>query len=110
MNRRTFSRRNFIGTTGAAIATLAGPKWTGAAASFGDAQNAELVVFNAKVYTVDTRLPRAQAFAVRGGRFIGVGTDADIKGLIGKNTQTLDARQPESTRPYGHIGVGDRVR
>ena len=63
MNRGTFSRRNFIGTTGAALATLAGPKWTSAAASFTDARDAELVVFNAKVYTVDTRLPAAQAFA-----------------------------------------------
>jgi predicted amidohydrolase YtcJ len=93
MNRRTFSRRDFIGTTGAAIATLAGPKWVGAAASFNDVRDAELVVFNARVYTVDTRLPRAQAFAVKGGRFIAVGSDAQIKGLIGKNTRTFDARQ-----------------
>jgi len=93
MNRRTFSRRDFIGTTGAAIATLAGPKWVGAAASFDDVRDAELVVFNARVYTVDTRLPRAQAFAVKGGRFIAVGSDAQIKGLIGKNTRTFDARQ-----------------
>jgi predicted amidohydrolase YtcJ len=93
MKRRTFSRRDFIGTTGAAIATLAGPKWVGAAASFDDVRDAELVVFNARVYTVDTRLPGAQAFAVKGGRFIAVGSDAQIKGLIGKNTRTFDARQ-----------------
>jgi predicted amidohydrolase YtcJ len=93
MNDRNFSRRRFIGMTGAGIATLGGPTWARAAASVGDARNAELVVFNAKVYTVDPRLPRASAFAVSGGRFMAVGSDADIKGMIGKNTQVLDARQ-----------------
>jgi predicted amidohydrolase YtcJ len=53
----------------------------------------DLVVFNAKVYTVDPRLPRAEAFAVKAGRFIAVGTTADIRGLIAKGTETFDARQ-----------------
>jgi hypothetical protein len=79
--------------TGAGIATLGGPNWATAAASISDVRDAELVVFNAYVYTVDSRLPKAEAFAIRDGRFIAVGSNADIKGLIGKNTQTLDARQ-----------------
>jgi predicted amidohydrolase YtcJ len=56
-------------------------------------QSADLVVSNAKVYTVDSVAPKAEAFAVKAGRFVAVGTNADIKALIGKGTQTFDARQ-----------------
>src|SRR4029077_12302945 len=54
---------------------------------------ADLVVFNAKVYTVDSRMPTAEAFAVSGQRFVFVGNAAEAKTLIGKGTQTLDAKQ-----------------
>ena len=63
------------------------------AAAAADAGNADLVVFNAKVYTVDSQMPRAEAFAVHAGRFMAVGSNDDIKGLIGKDTKTYDARQ-----------------
>lgn len=53
----------------------------------------DLVVFNGRVYTVDSRVPKAEAFAVRGGRFAAVGSNQEIKGLIGKGTETFDARQ-----------------
>jgi len=53
----------------------------------------DLVVFNAKVYAIDSGNPRAEAFAVRAGRFVAVGSTKDIKGLIGKNTRTFDAKQ-----------------
>ena len=36
---------------------------------------------------------RAEAFAVKAGRFLAVGSTADIKGLVGEGTQTLDAKQ-----------------
>jgi hypothetical protein len=52
-----------------------------------------LVVFNAKVYTVDPGMPRAEAFAVKAGRFMAVGSTADIKNLIAKGTQTFDAQR-----------------
>ena len=55
--------------------------------------NADLIVTNANVYTVDTAMPRAEAFAVKGGRFVAVGTNSAIKALAGKNTQTLDAKR-----------------
>jgi predicted amidohydrolase YtcJ len=53
----------------------------------------ELVVFNARVYTMERAAPRAEAFAIKGGRFVAVGSTSDIKVLIGKRTQTLDAKQ-----------------
>ncbi|MEP6763190.1 MAG: amidohydrolase [Gemmatimonadaceae bacterium] len=54
---------------------------------------ADLVVTNAKVYTVDSRLPNAEAFAIKDGRFIAVGTTAQMKSLTGKGTQIFDAKQ-----------------
>jgi predicted amidohydrolase YtcJ len=53
---------------------------------------AELIVTNARVYTLDERRPRASAFAVRGGRFVAVGEQADVAGLRGERTRQLDAR------------------
>ena len=81
-----------MGLTGAGIAGLVGGPWPGAAAA-AEGQDADLVVFNAKVYTVDSRAPKAEAFAVKAGRFVAVGSTADIKALIGKGTQTFDAKQ-----------------
>lgn len=51
----------------------------------------ELVVFNARVVTVDPRLPRAEAFAIKSGRFVVVGSNADVRNLIRKGTATWDA-------------------
>ena len=90
------TRREFMGLTGAAIAGASIGPWLGGAsvaAAAADAGNADLVVFNAKVYTVDFQMPRAEAFAVRAGRFMAVGSNDDIKGLIGKDTKTYDAKQ-----------------
>ena len=76
----------------AGMAGVVGGPWLGAAAA-AEGPNTDLVVFNAKVYTVDTQAPKAEAFAVKGGRFAAVGSNADISALIGKGTQTFDARQ-----------------
>ena len=91
MNRLS-SRREFLNLTGAGVAVLTGGVWPRIARA-DDVPNADLVVFNAKVYTVDSRAPKAEAFAVKGGQFTHVGTTAEIKALIGKGTQTFDAKQ-----------------
>jgi predicted amidohydrolase YtcJ len=68
----------------------------------------DLVVVNAKVYTMDDATPRAEAFAVSGGRFVAVGTTAAIRGLAGKRTQTFDANGmtvvPGFTDCHNHAG------
>src|SRR5215472_12417032 len=84
------NRREFMGMLGAGVVCLPAKL---AAADAAEAQDDDLVVFNAKVYTVDSRLPKAEAFAVRAGRFSAVGSNAEIRTLIGKGTQTFDARQ-----------------
>ena len=84
-------RRRFLkNLAGTALAGLvAEPLFDTVKAAEG--QDADLVVFNAKVYTVDSRLPKAEAFAVKANRFLAIGTDAEIKPLIAKNTRTIDA-------------------
>ena len=52
---------------------------------------AELAVLNGRVFTVDDAQPRAEAFAVRGGRFIAVGSTADIRNLVTARTTVIDA-------------------
>src|SRR5690348_8620463 len=57
------------------------------------ASGPDLVVLNARVITVDSRQPRAEAFAVRNGRFLAVGSNADIRNLVRPGTPTWDAHR-----------------
>lgn len=52
---------------------------------------ADLVVRNGRIHTMDGALPRAEAFAVRNGRFLAVGSNEEIAGLVGPDTEVLDA-------------------
>src|SRR5262249_58938066 len=52
---------------------------------------ADLVVRNGKVLTVDAKFTVAEAVAVRDGVFVRVGTDAEVKPLIGEKTRVIDA-------------------
>ncbi|MQG68716.1 MAG: amidohydrolase family protein, partial [SAR202 cluster bacterium] len=53
---------------------------------------ADTVFKGANIVTVDPALPRAEALAIRGGLFVGVGSDNDIEGLIGPGTTVRDMR------------------
>jgi hypothetical protein len=52
---------------------------------------ADLIVVNARVLTQDAALPRAEAFAVKDGRFLAVGSNADIRNLATARTRVIDA-------------------
>src|SRR5438093_1879298 len=96
MSKHRYGRRAFIGLAGAGLAGLASAPRRGfsaAAALAADAQDADLVVVNAKVYTVDVSRPGADALAVKSGRFVAVGSTQDMKALAGKGTHTFDAKQ-----------------
>ncbi|MGF2507963.1 amidohydrolase family protein, partial [Ralstonia pseudosolanacearum] len=51
---------------------------------------AELVVRNGRFYTLDAGKPWAQAVAVRDGRFVAIGSDAEVAQLVGPATQVVD--------------------
>ena len=55
------------------------------------AQEADLIITNASVWTGDTLSPRAQAIAVRGERILAVGTVADVQRHRTAFTRVLDA-------------------
>jgi predicted amidohydrolase YtcJ len=52
--------------------------------------NADLAFVNGAVYTVDAARSWAHAVAVRDGRIIGVGTDADVRTHVGQATEIVD--------------------
>jgi predicted amidohydrolase YtcJ len=87
------SRREFIGLVAGSSTVLAYAPWLGHTAFAAESSDPDLVVFNAKVYTVDPMIPRAEAFAVKAGRFTAVGSSEEIKSLAGRRTQTYDAAQ-----------------
>ncbi len=53
-------------------------------------EKVDLVIFNAKVYTVDDSFSEAQAFAVQDGKFIAVGTTEEIRDVY-TSDQLIDA-------------------
>lgn len=92
VNVSRYTRREFFGsgvTLAAALGIPLRPPGWGAQSASGPGPN--LVVLNGRVYTVDDVLPRAEAFAVKDGRFIAIGSTADIRNLVTADTQVIDA-------------------
>ncbi len=56
------------------------------------AGNADTVLVNGKIVTVDDRFTIAQAVAIKDGRIIGVGKSADIRKRAGKDTKVIDLK------------------
>src|SRR2546426_2597541 len=52
---------------------------------------ADLIITNAKVWTVDKSNPAAQAVAVLGDRIVSVGSNSDVNNWRGPNTRVIDA-------------------
>jgi predicted amidohydrolase YtcJ len=53
----------------------------------------DLIVVNGRVFTSDASAPRAEAFAVKNGRFVAVGSTADVRNLATRRTQVIDAQR-----------------
>ena len=84
------SRRDFLISGGSvAIGVAAGAVFLGKGSS--SVQKPDLIVKNGLVYTSDPSLPRAEAFAVKGDRFLAVGSNDDIMNLSEGSTRVLDA-------------------
>jgi predicted amidohydrolase YtcJ len=92
----TIDRRTFLGAGGTLAAALGmdAAGWPRAETAAPDRQGTgrpDYVVINARVYTIDPSLPRAEAFAVQNGRFTAVGTNDDIRNLTGPGSRVIDA-------------------
>ncbi len=55
-------------------------------------QTADLIIINARVLTMDPGNPHAEAVAIRDGRILLAGSNADIQGLAGARTKIIDAQ------------------
>ncbi|MEO0513082.1 MAG: amidohydrolase [Planctomycetota bacterium] len=71
----------------------------------------DAVYLSGNVYTVDAARPRAEAFAVSGGAFVAVGSDADIRPLVGDGTEVVELGGrtvvPGFIDAHGHVyGLG----
>jgi len=72
---------------------------------------ADLVIHNARIYTVDARNPTAEAIAIRGDRIARVGSNAEVLLFKGPATRVIDAAQativPGLHDSHGHFtGLG----
>jgi len=54
-------------------------------------ESPDLILINGRVLTQDAAFPRAEAFAVKSGRFVAVGSTADVRNLATANTPVIDA-------------------
>ena len=93
---RKLSRRKFIGSSSTlAAAGLGLPGQSVLAQPQADLRGAapDYVVINARVFTSDPENPSAEAFAVKGDRFLAVGSSADIRALAGSSTEIVDAER-----------------
>ena len=92
------TRREFMGLAAAAAAGVVAPSLLGTsrsalAAAVDRTVTPDLIVVNAKVYTMDTALPRAEAFAVSDGRVVAVGSSPQVRSLAGRRTRVIDAKR-----------------
>ena len=86
-----------------------------APAVLGAQMPADLVLVNGKIYTVDNARPVASALAVRGGRVLFVGSDAEARALGNASTNVIDLRGgtvvPGIIDAHAHLlGLGNMLR
>jgi len=79
-----------------------------------DKQQADLIVTNANIYTVNDYLPKAEAFAISNGKFIGIGTSKEIRsGFKSKNVINLKGKTIVPGLIDGHChfyGLGQNMQ
>lgn len=73
-----------LGAVAAALAVMAAPALR--------AQQADMILHNGKVVTVDAKFSIAQAVAIQGNTIAAVGTDATVLALKGPNTKVIDLK------------------
>ena len=74
--------------------------------------DADLIVVNGDIYTVDSTSPRVEAFAVEDGKFTAIGSNAQIRAMADGNTRIIDVKGSTVTPGFidGHSHVGGNSR
>jgi predicted amidohydrolase YtcJ len=83
----TLDRRSFISALGLFAA--------GVKAGNVEAQptnTVDLILYRGNITTLDRQRPQADAIAIRGGRFIAVGTEQEVMAFVGAETRRVDLK------------------
>ena len=98
-------------------ASKLGNRWPGEqrADAASRATGADVIIRNARIYTVDAREPIAEAIATSGDRIARVGSDAEVMPLRGPRTRVIDAGRativPGLHDAHGHfVELGANLR
>jgi predicted amidohydrolase YtcJ len=97
-----YSRKEFLGLSALLAGALGFKRNSAAAASprpaalpplaqRGAGIEADLILVNGRVLTQDSAVPRAEALAIKDGRFLAVGSNSDIRNVASPRTRVLDA-------------------
>jgi hypothetical protein len=89
---------------------VTGVSWiTGCAAPSPPGEVADTVYTNGQIYTVDEARPWAEAVAIKDGKFLVVGSNADVEGVTGDATEVIDLDgafvMPGLGDPHLHFGT-----
>ncbi len=104
------SRRECLGLAALFATPGLGAAAAGAATSKGaPAFSPDFILVNGNVLTMDDASPAAQAFAVQNGRFVAIGSNADMRALATRSTTIIDASQMTVTPGFidAHCHPGD---
>ena len=85
------SRRKFVAASVAIAGLYATTRVLGATAAFAQNEKADLLIENAKIVTLDPKMPRAEAIAITGDKIVGVGKRRELESLRGPGTKVIDA-------------------
>ncbi|WP_395344650.1 amidohydrolase [Ningiella sp. W23] len=84
-------------------------------ASSQSCQKADFAIYNTTVYTVDERMPKAEAVAVLGNKIVFVGSNTALLSSVCKDTELMDMAgnyvYPGFSDSHQHVeGVGERPK
>src|SRR5215475_13608346 len=99
-------RREFMTGALSVGAGLVGLSVLGSCASIGAAGPADTMIVNGKIATLNPKHPFVSAIAIKDGKVIATGSDAELQHLRGPNTTVPDARR-DQRRHRRHAVHGD---
>lgn len=84
-------RQATLGGAAGTLSALLGPHAAAQTSMTGPAaMTADLILVNGRFSTLDRTNPNPEAVAIAGGRFLGVGSERDMRALAGPTTQIVD--------------------
>jgi hypothetical protein len=87
------TRRSFVAGALSIGRLLAGAKAIGPVAAAAQNATADTIIENAKIITLDPKLPNAEAIAIARDTIIGVGSRREIERVRGPSTRIIDAEK-----------------